>query len=367
MTGGNDMNDERVKNIFLILGMVGVCVLISSCVFGIVAFVPGAVLVILTLGYGLLIFLDTKSRRLMVVGGVGIMALLALTSMSMVMVNAGEVGVVVNSPDGGIRGSVLTNGWHFDPRYALSDIDYIRVNTQVSEYIGKDLADDLDGSVMVKSSDAMDIFMDMSITYNITESKAGYLRFTYGEDWKIVIIHQIARSIPRSVCAGYDALNIVGADRGEIEEKIFDQVKEAIEKKDGVLTGINVVDVKVRELRLPIGLQNAVEQKIIADQMLEKAKIDATRILVEAEALAKKLEAEAKGQALAEIEIAKGKAAAINEVLKSLSVDPDNIVSDDIMAYIAYMYIQALRDPDSNVKFVIVPNDGSGVFVTISP
>lgn len=38
-----------------------------------------------------------------------------------------------------------------------------------------------------------------------------------------------------------------------------------------------------------------------------------------------------------------------------------------LQGYLAYMYIQALTDPNSNITYVIVPNDGTGVFVTIGP
>jgi regulator of protease activity HflC (stomatin/prohibitin superfamily) len=292
------------------------------------------------------------------------MTLLMVTSLSVVTIDAGEVGVVTNSANGDLRGTVLTNGWHFDPRYATSNIDTIRYNTQVSEYIGKDKMDDIDGSVMVMSSDQMYIYIDMSVSYNITESEAASLRFTYGPDWKIVIVHQVSRSVPRTECANFTALEIVGIKRAEIERKITEEIVRNIEIKGEKSTGINVVDVKIREMRIPSGLQDAVEQRIIAEQLYEKAQMDLKRIKVEAEAEYERIIKIAEADAKVIDIIAKANAKAINDVLKEFT---DSGGDPDIAAYLAYMYIQALTDPNSNITYVIVPNDGTGVFVTLPP
>jgi regulator of protease activity HflC (stomatin/prohibitin superfamily) len=358
------MNNERMKRIFLILGIAGIGVLISSCVLGIFAFAAGAVLVLVTLGYGLFVFLDTKDRQLLVIGGMGAIALLVLTSMSMIMIDAGEVGVVTNSADGKMKGATLENGWHFSPSFILSTVETMRCNTQVTEYVGSDTIDDLSGSVMIMSKDQMYIFIDMSVSYNINPGDAKDVRFTYGSDWKIVVVHQVVRSVPRVICADYDALEIVGTKRAEIETKILDEIKKGIETKGGQKTGINVVDVKIREMRIPVGLQNAVEQKLIANQLLEKAQIDLERIKVEAEAEAEKRVIEATADAEVVMIKAQATADAINLVLMEF-VDSGGDV--DMTAYLSYLYIQALTDPNSNIKYVIVPNDGTGVFVTISP
>jgi regulator of protease activity HflC (stomatin/prohibitin superfamily) len=321
-------------------------------------------LVLIVFGYGIIEFLGKRERTLIAIGGIGMVALLMITSVSVVTIDAGEVGVVTNSASGDLKGSVLTNGWHFDPRYATSSIDTIRYNTQISEYIGKDRMDDIDGSVMVMSKDQMYIYIDLSISYNITESEAANLRFTYGPDWKVIIVHQVARSVPRAICAEYDALNIVGIDRPAIELAIMNKITDDIETKGGKATGLNVVDVKIREMRIPEGLQAAVEQKLIANQLLEKAQIDLERIKVEAEAEAQKRIIEATADAEVVMIRAKATADAINLVLQEFV---DSGGDPDMTAYLSYMYIQALTDPNSNITYVIVPSDGTGVFVMLSP
>jgi len=361
------MNNKLISTLLFVAGFAGIALLVASCLLGIIVFVIGMALVLVVFGYGIMEYMSggkQRERRFMMIGGVGVIALLAVTSVSVVTIDAGEVGVVTNSPSGDIKGTVLTNGWHFDPRYATSNIDTIRYNTQVSEYIGKDRMDDVDGSVMVMSKDQMYIFIDLSISYNITESEAANLRFTYGPDWKVIIVHQVARSVPRAICAEYDALNIVGVDRPAIELAITQKITQDIEMKGGKATGVNVVDVKVREMRIPEGLQAAVEQKLIANQLLEKAQIDLERIRVEAEAEAQKRIIEATADAEVVMIRAQATADAINLVLQEFADSGGDI---DMAAYLSYLYIQALTDPNSNIKYVIVPSDGTGVFVTLPP
>ena len=358
----DEMDKNLLNKIFFMLGPIGIAVLITSCVLGVIMFALGALLIVVSLFYGLIELRGSGNRLFIVVGAFGAIVLLALTSMSVITVNAGEVGVVTNSADGKMKGTTLDNGWHFSPSFILSEVEIIRCNTQVSEYVGSDNIDDLDGSVMVMSADQMYIFIDISVSYNIQPDKAKDVRFTYGSDWKIVVVHQVVRSVPRGICATYDALDIVGKDRAAIETAITNQIKNDIEMKGGQPTGINVVDVKIREMRIPAGLQSAVEQKLIANQLLEKAQIDLERIKVEAEAEAEKRVIEATADAEVIMIRAQATADAINLVLQEF-VDGGGDV--DMTAYLAYLYIQALTDPNSNITYVIVPNDGTGVFVTL--
>ena len=368
------MEMKSINMVFLaeVLAMVGTALVISSLFLGIIVFIIGAVLSALCGAFCILKAFENRRRNgygeqhrpilgLLIVGMISIVGLAVISSESVQTVDAGEVGVVINSPDSSLRGTVLTNGWSFNPAYALSSIEHIRYNTQVSEYIGKDNIDDIDGSVMVLSADQMYIFIDISVSYNIDESKVADLRFKYGSDWKVVVVHQVVRSVPRDLCAGTDALEIVGTQRSVIESAITSKIKQDIETKGGQTTGINVVDVKIREMRIPAGLQSAVEQKIIANQLLEKAQTDLLRIEVEANAEAQKRIIEATADAEVVMIKAKATADAINLVLQQFM---DGGGDPDMTAYLAYLYIQALTDPNSNITFVIVPSEG-GYLVTI--
>jgi regulator of protease activity HflC (stomatin/prohibitin superfamily) len=354
-------NIIKIKPIGYILMIIGIVLVVSSIFIGSIMFgiglligIVGIVIVIASIGdeFEAIGFAIFTLVLLCVSGGIVVSSLQT--------VSAGEVKIVINSPAEELKGEVLTNGWHFDTRFVMSNIDTMRFNNQITEFIGKDSMDDLDGSVMVMSSDQLYIFIDLSVTYNITESECAKLRFTYGEDWKVSIIYQALRSVPRTICASYTALDIVGVNRTTVEQAITEGITDALETKGGLVTGVNVVDVKIREMRIPDGLAKAVEQRIIAEQLLEKSKVDLERIKVEADAEAKRKVIDATADADVIAIKAQANADAINKVLLEF-VDSGGKV--DIQAYLAYLYIQALTDPNSNITYVIVPSDGGYIVV----
>jgi len=283
MNRGSDMNTLAARLMMFICGLA--CVLASTFV-GIVMMIPGAVLMFAAAFLEIRKFMAERNNDFEIpIGGcmltvVAIAAIAGVVVAGIVTVDAGERGIVVSSPAGNI-GEVIDEGWHFDPKYAVCSIDKIRVNKQTTEYVGADDAEDTVGGITVLTQDNLTVDMDLAVTYHIPEEYVSQLRLTYGADWKLTILHQEVRSIPRLVCAQYTALEIVGADREYVEQAIKTRLSESIEQK-----GIIVDNVVIRELRIPDVLTDAVEQKLAAQQMLEKAQIDLQRIQVEAQASA---------------------------------------------------------------------------------
>jgi regulator of protease activity HflC (stomatin/prohibitin superfamily) len=200
-----------------------------------------------------------------------------------------------------------------DPKYALANVENIRYNTQTVEYIGFD--DDIDtvGGISVLTKDSLVIDMDIAVTFHIPQSMVKKLRFEYGEDWKITILHQEVRSVPRLTCVNYTALEIISDKRSDVESAITSNLSSQImDRCDGCIVVDKVI---IREMRIPTAMSEAVEQKLIAQQQLEKAQIDLERIQVEAEA----------------------SKAAVDKVRESFD-------SDD--AYLKYVLYQTLKDID---------------------
>lgn len=276
-------NELNLRLIGLPTFAVGVGCTIASIFIGTVLFVLGAVM--LVVGTALIIKAEIKKEMDWPIGGIamGVVTFLAIFGVllgGLVAVDAGERGVVVSSPSGNI-GEVIEEGWHFDPKYVVCTIDTIRVNKQTTEYVGSDDAEDTVGGITVLTQDNLTVDMDLAVTYHIPEEYVSSLRLSYGADWKLTILHQEVRSLPRLVCAQFTALEIVGEDREYVEQAIKSRLTESIETK-----GIVVDNVVIRELRIPNVLTDAVEQKLAAQQMLEKAQIDLQRIQVEAQASA---------------------------------------------------------------------------------
>jgi regulator of protease activity HflC (stomatin/prohibitin superfamily) len=276
---------------------------------------------------------------------------------SLVSVSAGNIAVITNSPNSELIGSTLNEGWHFDPIYALSNVEIIRYNTQTEEFVGDDYAPDDDfGSIQVLSKDNLAIVLDFSITYNLPVDNVSHIRMTYGADFEDTIIKQVARSVPRDVCANYNATEIIGDSRTVVEQTIKQRVTSGIEG-----FGVDVVEVKLRDIRPPTSLMNAIEEKKVAEQAVITAEYNKQRITIEAEAEMTKILIEADANAQAMIMKANGSAQSIKMVMDMMQGENQN---ETVMNYLTWLYIQALMDPNSNVEYVIT--DSGNLLLTLT-
>ena len=216
-------NESKISNgglgtLFAVLAIV--CIVISAFV-GIIAFAIGMVLIVLS-AICLCKAYTTEDDCVfpMIAIFVAILGAGVLSVFSIENVDAGEVGVVTSSPMG--VGQSVDEGWHFDPKFALSNIEHIRYNTQTTEYVGgtDSSSDDTNGCVMVISKDAMYVYIDMSVTYSIPSSYVSDLRMQYGSDWKSTLLDQNVRSIPRLEGTQYNALDLIGEKRSELSLRL---------------------------------------------------------------------------------------------------------------------------------------------------
>jgi regulator of protease activity HflC (stomatin/prohibitin superfamily) len=356
LKASSGVNVKYVGLIPYILLVVGVASLIGMFFIGMIAMFVSAGCLIASLFIGVMNRNNSKGIVWMIVSGALLLVLTLSVVASLVSVPGGNVAVITNSPDSSLIGSTLNEGWHFDPVYALSEVEIIRYNTQTAEFVGDDyMADDDTGSIQVLSKDNLAIVLDFSITYNIPTDNVSHIRMAYGHDFSETIIKQAARSVPRDVCAGYNATEIIGDDRSIVERTIKEQITKAIESY-----GVDVVDVKLRDIRPPTSLMNAIESKKVAEQEVITAEYKKQKITIEAEANMTKVLIEADASAQARILNANGSAQAIRMVMDMLQGSND---TETINNYLTWLYIQALMDPNSNVSFVITD---AGLLMTLN-
>lgn len=338
-------NESKISNgglgtLFAVLAIV--CIVISAFV-GIIAFAIGMVLIVLS-AICLYKAYTTEDDCVFPIIAIFIAILGAgvLSVFSIENVDAGEVGIVTSSPMG--VGQSVDEGWHFDPKFALSNIEHIRYNTQTTEYVGgtDSSSDDTNGCVMVISKDAMYVYIDMSVTYSIPSSYVSDLRMQYGSDWKSTLLDQNVRSIPRLEGTQYNALDLIGEKRSEFESAVKTKLVDKIEAY-----GIVISDVNIREYRIPDSLQEAVEKKMAAEQDKDRAEIEKQTAITNAEAKKEVALIEAETKLLS----AEKEAQAMKELISGFGT---------VDKYNQYLYIQALTDPDSNITYVVVPSDNGG-------
>lgn len=243
----------------------------------------------------------------------------------------------------------------------MCSIELIRYNPQSVEFIGQDFADDNYGSIAVRSNDNLEVFMDFSVTYHIPADKVSSVRLKYG-DYRHTILEQICRSVPRDVAAQYNALDIIGENRNAVERSIRENITGQLAEHDIVVELFSL-----RDIRPPDSVSKAIEDKKVAEQYLITAGYQAQARIVLAQGNLTATIINANASAQAQIIKANGSAAAIKLVMEMFKQqDPD--ASNVTLNYLTWLYIQALSDPNSNIKYIIVPQgNGLPILLQVQP
>jgi|PlaIllAssembly_1097288.scaffolds.fasta_scaffold02627_10 regulator of protease activity HflC (stomatin/prohibitin superfamily) len=284
--------------------------------------------------------------------------ILIMTLISFVSVPAGYKAVITSAPNSNEIGSTLGEGWHFNPYYALCNIELLRYNSQTEEFVGQDLSDDNAGSIAVRSSDNLEIYVDFAVTFHIPSDNVSDVRIQYGNDWKQNTIIQTCRSVPRDTMAQYQALDIIGSQRGVVEQSMRENITHKLES-----FGFVVDNFALRDIRPPDSVSRAIEDKKVAEQYLITAGYQAQSKIILAQGNLTATLINANASAQAQVIKANGSAEAIQLVMDMFrSQDPNG--TNVTLNYLTWLYIQALSDPNSNIAFIIVPQgDGTPILI----
>lgn len=224
----------------------------------------------------------------------------AIVPFSLHTVETGEVAVV---KEFGKAKEVKTAGLHYDIWITKS---YEYVNTKTQEvYI----------ETMAYSSDAQPMTIKMAVQYNIKGDEALEIVKQYGSEKGLQSkLTSIITEAPKTVVSTKPAMEII-ANRSDIPPTVEVAINEALGDKYFV----NITQVSITDIDFSDAFEQAVEQKMIAEQDKLKAEYENERKIAEAEANAKAevAKAEAKKEiASAEAEVKKINAQAEAEALK---------------------------------------------------
>lgn len=257
---------------------------------GILTGIVIAVLAIVAFGVAFALFDNDNSvgGAIAVIVGIALGIAFICVPFSFHTVSSGEVAVVKHL---GKIEDVKTPGTHYDLWFTNT---YIKYDTKVQN---------LETTTAAYSSDAQTMDIQMTIQYQILSDKVIDIATQYG---KLSILQNRIESIAiektKSVLSSYKAMDII-ANRAMISPAVEEAIKEAI----GDEYHVNIVTAVLVNIDFSDAFEQAVEEKMIAEQTKLKADYEnETKIAkAEAEAAAKLKAAEA------EIEIAKAKAEAL--------------------------------------------------------
>jgi regulator of protease activity HflC (stomatin/prohibitin superfamily) len=176
-------------------------------------------------------------------------------------------------------------------------------------------------TAQVPSSEGLIVGLDSSLLFQVEPKSAPQIRKTVGWDYVDRLVIPYFRNGLRDVVSGYQVKNIYAEEgRREISAKLRDFLKKNLEPR-----GIRVVDVLLRDVKLPEKFRESIEAKLTAEQKVQQKSFELEQARKDAE-----------------IEIARAEGAAqAQEIVRSTLSD----------SYLQYLWIKTLNE-NPNVIYV---------------
>ena len=204
-----------------------------------------------------------QNAKRLVYGGIAVLLLLWLFFSSIVIIDAGKVGVY--SLFGKVSNAQVDSGFHLiNPLAKVNEL-----STRTEEYTmskvhteGKVQGDD---AIPALTKEGLNLTLDITVLYHLEADKAPGLYKDVGLNYEEKVIRPEIRSIIREIIAQYEAKDIYSERRDEVVQKIKNKLGEKLGAR-----GITVEDILLRDVTLPDNLAKAIQEKLQAEQEAQK-------------------------------------------------------------------------------------------------
>ena len=193
------------------------------------------------------------------------------------IVRTGEVGV--KTKFGIVEGDVLNEGIHLKTPF-IEKINKINIKTQ--KYSNDEDIESSTKDLQVVNS------IKITINYNVNKEKVKDLFSKVGNAYKDVILLPAIEEATKSEFSQYSA-NELATKREEVSTKIKDKLNEKLNEQ-----GLEISSISINNFDFSEEYNNAIEQKAIAQQNVEKSRAELEQANVDNEKKIKNAEAEAK-------------------------------------------------------------------------
>ena len=267
----------------------------------------------------------TSVVRLVLVGIVGLI-LLGLTFSAWRSIRPGYVGIVFDKANHNVTTGALDPGWALINPFTQAIQEY-PVTIQTYQMVQKASEGQVrgDDSIKIQSNEGQQINLDVVIQYQVEKAKASQLYVDWGgapiETVEDGVVRQYTRSQVPVVVAQFGWEEITSTKRGEVVTRITDRLRAEFDKRH-----LTLVSFGIREVHLPQSLQDALTQKIQAQQAAEQqkyqlaqAQVKAQQDVAQATGQANAVKAQAEGDAQATLTKARAQAEANDLLARSIT------------------------------------------------
>jgi regulator of protease activity HflC (stomatin/prohibitin superfamily) len=262
----------------------------------------------------------------LVVGGVVAVVLLVIVFSAWRSIRPGYVGIVFDKANHNVTTGALDPGWAFINPFTQAIQEYpVTIQTYPMVMNSEEGPVRGDDSIKIQSDEGQQINLDVVIQYQVEKDQASQLYVDWGgapiEAVEDGVVRQYTRSEVPVVASKFGWEEITSTKRGDIVQEITSVLKAEFDKRH-----LNLVSFGIREVHLPQPLQDALNQKIQAQQASEQQKyslaqatVKAQQDVTQATGEANGVKAKAEGDAQATLTKAKAQAAANDLLAKSLT------------------------------------------------
>ena len=255
---------------------------------------------------------------------------------SVVVIDAGEVGVVFNAITG-TQDAPLEPGMHFVAPYINT---VFRYSTMEQIYTMSKIAAEGqvqgDDSLWSPTKEGLQVGIDSSTRYAVNPLKASLVHNRFRNTYNDVLVRPAIRSIVRLYVSQNTVTDVYGPKRMEIQAEIEKALRERFEPE-----GITLLSFDIRNVNFTDDYAKSIEQKQIAQQQAEQMQF----VLQKEQQEASRKQVEAEGIKQAAIIKAQGDAESLRLVSQALAENPD---------LLTYRYIDKLAP---NISVMLLPSD----------
>lgn len=190
--------------------------------------------------------------------------ILILFACSFRTIKSGEIGLKVRF--GKIVNTELTEGVNLKLPFVEK---IVKVNTKVQKF---------ELQTEASTKDLQIVNASVVVNYRIDTNNAVQLYKTVGNDYNNVVLQPAIKESIKSAIAGYNAEEVT-TNRKTVSDNCLENIQEKVLKYGIIIEDFNLTDFSFTD-----EYTKAIEEKQVAEQNLEKAKLDAEKKLVEANA-----------------------------------------------------------------------------------
>jgi regulator of protease activity HflC (stomatin/prohibitin superfamily) len=276
-----------------------------------------------------------------------IAAILSTLGAGLVYIESNERGVVKTVRAGGVRPDALEPGLHWIlpvvetvVTYSISNQTYTMSATPNEGQIQGD------DSIRARTKDGQEIILDASVIYQIDPAKVVPLHIVWQNRYQDGIVRPESRGIIRDAVSQYGVEEVVSTKRAEMVQTISDELTQSMSQNNLLL-----IDFVLRDIHFSEAYAQAVEQKQIAEQQAQQARLTVEQKKQEAE----QARQVAQGQADAAVIAAQG-AAQAQIIQAEAQAQANELIGQSIQQnpeILQYQYILKLAP---GVQTIFVPS-----------